>query len=183
MARTLGRRIVVVGSTGAGKTTLATALSARLGIPHVELDALHWEAGWSPASLPLFRARVSSALAGEGWVVDGNYQSVRDLVWPRADTIIWLDYGLPLIMLRLIRRTARRVRSGQELWNGNREQLHTVFSRDSLFIWALKTHGKRRKEFPLFLQEPEHRHIEVVRVTSPAAADRWLATLDTTSQA
>jgi adenylate kinase family enzyme len=79
----LGRRIVVVGSTGAGKTTLAEALSARLNIPHVELDSFYWEAGWAPASTLDFRARVAEALADDAWVVDGNYQSVRDLVLRR----------------------------------------------------------------------------------------------------
>lgn len=174
----LGRRIVVVGSTGAGKTSLATALSSRLGIPHVELDSLHWEADWTPASTPAFRVRVSEALASDAWVVDGNYGSVRDLVWPRAETIVWLDYGLPIIMWRLTRRTLQRVRTGHELWNGNRERLGTVFSRESLYIWAIKTHGKRRREYPGFVQEPEHRHLQIVRLSTPAQAKRWLAVLN-----
>src|SRR5947209_9511030 len=130
-SRGLGRRIVVVGSTGAGKTTLAEALSACLKVPHVELDALHWEAGWAAASTPAFRTRVSEALTGDAWIVDGNYQSVRDLVWPRAQSMVWLDYSLPVIMWRLTRRTAHRLRTGHELWNGNREQLGAVFSRES----------------------------------------------------
>src|SRR5579872_6394422 len=138
----MGRRIVVVGSTAAGKTSLASDLSSRLGIPHIELDALHWEAGWAPAAAPAFRARVSQALAGDAWVVDGNYSSVRDLVWPRADTMVWLDYGLPLILWRLTRRTGHRLRTGHELWNGNRERFGTVFSRESLYVWVFKTHGK-----------------------------------------
>jgi adenylate kinase family enzyme len=175
-SRGLGRRIVVVGSTGAGKTTLAEALSTRLTIPHVELDALHWEAGWAPASTPEFRARVSEALAGDDWVVDGNYQSVRDLVWPRAQAMVWLDYSLPVIMWRLTRRSAHRLRTRHELWNGNREQLGMLFSRESLFVWALKTHGKRRREYPAFLQEPEHRHLTVVRLCSPLEAEKWLTT-------
>jgi adenylate kinase family enzyme len=171
----LGRRIVVVGSTGAGKTTLAEALSARLNIPHVELDSLHWEAGWAPASTPNFRARVAGALADDAWVVDGNYQSVRDLVWPRAEAMVWLDYDLSVVMWRLIRRTAHRLRTGHELWNGNREQLSMLLSRESLFVWALKTHGKRRREYPAFLQEPEHRHLTLVRLCSPGEAQKWLA--------
>jgi adenylate kinase family enzyme len=177
MSGELGRRIVVVGSTAAGKTTLATALSDRLHVPHVELDALHWEAGWAPASTPEFRTRVFDALAGETWVVDGNYQSVRDLVWPRAEAMVWLDYGLPVIMWRLTRRTVHRLRTGRELWNGNRERFGTVFSRESLYLWALKTHHQRRREFPAFLQEPEHRHLAVVRLSSPAEAKRWLSAL------
>jgi adenylate kinase family enzyme len=174
----VGRRIVVVGSTGAGKTSLATALASRLSIPHVELDALHWEAGWAPASTPAFRDRVSQALAGDAWVVDGNYASVRDLVWPRADSIVWLDYSLPLIMWRLTRRTVHRIRTRHELWNGNRERLGTVFSRESLYVWVFKTHGKRRREYPGFLREPEHRHLQVVRLSTSAEAKRWLTSLN-----
>jgi adenylate kinase family enzyme len=177
MSPRLGRRIVVVGSTGAGKTTMAAALSERLDIAHVELDALHWETGWTAASTPEFRARVSLALAGDAWVVDGNYQSVRDLVWPRAEAMVWLDYDLPVILWRLTRRTAHRLRTDHELWNGNREQLRMVLSRESLFLWALKTHGKRRKEYPAFLQEPEHHHLQLVRLPSPRAAEQWLSTV------
>ena len=168
---------MVVGSTAAGKTSLATKLATRLDIPHVELDGLHWEAGWAPASTPAFRGRVSQAMSGDAWVVDGNYASVRDLVWPRAESIVWLDYGLPLIMWRLTRRTLHRLRTGHELWNGNRERLGTVFSRESLYVWAFRTHRKRRREYPAFLQEPEHRHLQIVRLSTPAEAERWLSAL------
>src|SRR5437763_2682195 len=84
------RRIVVVGSTGAGKTTLAKALASRLGYPFIELDALHWDSGWSAAPRELFRSRISEAISGNCWVVDGNYSVARDLIWERADLLIWL---------------------------------------------------------------------------------------------
>ena len=86
------RRIVVVGTTGSGKTTVARKLSRRLGIPHVELDALHWEPKWTPAATDVFRQRVAEALKGDAWVVDGNYSKARDLIWPRPP--IW--YGLTI---------------------------------------------------------------------------------------
>src|SRR5579871_6058918 len=92
---TAAHRIVVVGSTGSGKTTLARHLACRLHLAHVELDALHWDANWVPAPTPIFRERVDAALSGPAWAVDGNYSKVRDIVWPRADTVIWLDYPLP----------------------------------------------------------------------------------------
>ncbi len=88
-----GQRINVVGVTGSGKTTLARRLSDRLDIPHVELDALFWGPGWTETPDDVFRERVRQALAGERWVVDGNYSRIRDIIWPRADTIIWLDYS------------------------------------------------------------------------------------------
>lgn len=111
------RRIVVIGTTGSGKTTLAGQLSQRLAIPHVELDALHWDANWTPVSPPIFLERTAQALNGDAWVVDGNYSQVRTIIWSRADCIIWLDYSLWVIMRQLLWRTFRRILTGEELWN------------------------------------------------------------------
>jgi adenylate kinase family enzyme len=113
------RRIVVVGTTGSGKTTLAAAIAARLGIPHIELDALHWEANWTEAPTDVLRDRITRALSGAAWVVDGNYGKVRDLFWSRADTVVWLDYSLPVILWQLAGRTLKRVVTREELWSGN----------------------------------------------------------------
>jgi adenylate kinase family enzyme len=86
------QRISVIGATGSGKTTVARRTAEALGVPHIELDALHWEPDWEEAPLEVFRERVSDAIQGERWVVDGNYSKVRDMVWGRADTVLWLDY-------------------------------------------------------------------------------------------
>jgi len=86
-----GQRVAVIGTTGSGKTTLARHIAKRRGIPHIELDALHWEANWTETPLTVFRARVSEAVAPPAWITDGNYSKVRDIVWGRADTIIWLS--------------------------------------------------------------------------------------------
>ncbi|MGH2481898.1 MAG: hypothetical protein ACRDHW_19775, partial [Ktedonobacteraceae bacterium] len=115
------KRIVIVGTAGSGKTTLARQLGTLLDIPAIELDALHWEANWTPAALPALRERVDMALSGAALVVDGNYSSVRDLTWGRADTVIWLDYNLWVVMTRVVWRTFSRIIARQELWNGNRE--------------------------------------------------------------
>ena len=102
-------RIVIVGTTGSGKTTLGERLAAALGYPHIDLDALHWGPGWTPTPTDLFRARVSDALEGPCWVVAGNYGKTRDIVWARADTLVWLDYPLALTLMRLFRRTVKRI--------------------------------------------------------------------------
>ena len=81
----------------------------RLGIPYIELDALHWEPNWTEAPDEVMRERVRSAISGEAWVVDGNYSAIRDLVWARADTVVWLDLPLPTILARYARRTIRRL--------------------------------------------------------------------------
>ena len=172
------RRVAVVGTTGSGKTTLASRLAQRLGIPHVELDGLYWSPGWTPAEPEAFRERAAQALRGAAWVTDGNYRQVRDIIWGRADTVVWLDYPLAVILSRVVRRTVRRVVRREELWNQNREQLGTAFlSRDSIILWALRTYRRRRREYPVLLGVPEHAHLEVVHLHSPREARRWLAGL------
>ena len=88
------KRIVVIGRTGSGKTTLARELAAALDVHHVELDSLFFGPDFSTVSLPVLQERTSAAVAGDRWVIDGNKSAVRDLVWPRADTLIWLDYSI-----------------------------------------------------------------------------------------
>jgi adenylate kinase family enzyme len=172
------RRIAVVGTSGSGKTSFAAALAARLGVPHIELDALHWEPNWTEAETPVFRARVAAALAADSWVVDGNYTKARDLIWPRAEALVWLDYPLPLVLWRLARRTSRRALTRQTLWSGNRERLSThLFTRDSLFLWALQTHRRHRRRYPIALTEPAHAHLHLFRFRSPRAAAGWLGAL------
>jgi len=168
------QRVVVVGSTGAGKTTLARTLAERLDVRHVELDALHWDPGWVGAEREVFRSRVAEALTGERWVADGNYSAVRDIVWGRASILVWLDYPLPLILYRLARRTMQRVATGTELWNGNRERLREVFSRESIFVWAVQTYGRRRRLFSTLLTEPTYAHLTVFHLRSPRATETWL---------
>jgi adenylate kinase family enzyme len=176
--RKCGWRISVVGTIGSGKTTTASQIAQRLKIPHVELDALHWEPSWTEAPLEVFRERVTQALSGETWAVDGNYGKVRDIVWSRADTIVWLDYALPVILWQLLRRTVRRSLTQEELWSGNRETLSkALFSRESLLLYALKTHRRRKREYPALLSRPEHAHLALVHLRSPRETREWLSTL------
>jgi adenylate kinase family enzyme len=175
----IGRRIVVIGTSGSGKTTAAAAVAQRLGVPHVELDALHWESNWTPAPVDVLRERVRQALSGDAWTVDGNYGKVRDLVWTRADTVVWLDYSLPVIMSRLLRRTVRRVVTREELWGGNRESWRQTFmSRESILLWALQSYKRRRRQYPELLARPEYAHLAVVHLRTPGATRRWLSTID-----
>jgi len=121
---------------------------------------------------------VSDALSGDSWVADGNYGAVRDIVWGRAETLVWLDYPLGLALLRLARRTTRRVWTGEVLWNGNREDFRGAFaSRDSLFLWAARSHSRRRRTYPALLAQPEYSHLHTVRLTSRPLERAWLARL------
>ena len=174
-------RIVVVGSTGAGKTRLARELSRRFYVPHVEMDALNFDPGWNPlASVDpeTFRERVRSAVEGHAWVVDGNYGVARDLVWPRATALVWLDYPLRVVMWRTFWRTIKRSITRERLWNGARERLWVqFFSRDSIFLWVLQRYWWRRRAYPRILEEPEHAMLRVFRHRSPRETRTWLATL------
>jgi len=157
---------------------LARRLGEILGVPHVELDALHWGPDWAPASRAEFRQCISEALGGPAWVVDGNYSKVRDIIWSRADTVVWLDYPLPIVMARLTYRTLRRAITREELWSGNRERfwIH-LFSSDSLFLYVLRDYGRRRREYPVLLERHEYAHIHLVHLRWPRAARRWLDSL------
>jgi adenylate kinase family enzyme len=164
-------RIAVVGTTCAGKTTVAKRLAELHGAPHVELDALHWGPGWSEPSPQEFRTRVEEALANEEWVANGGYYGkLGDLVLDRAELVVWLDPPLTTVLRRLGSRTVRRVRTGKELWGGNRETWRgALFSRDSLFLWALKTHRPRRARYEARLAK-----YEVVRLRSASETEAWL---------
>lgn len=171
------RRIHVVGTSGSGKTTLARQIAERLDIPHVELDALHWEPNWTPADKAVLRARVTGALAGGAWVVDGNYSALHDLTLARADTLIWLDYPLPVVLWRVTTRTMRRYFARAELWNGNRERLRSVFSKDSIILWALTTWAKNRHRYRDLSADTTYAHVQVIRLRSPRQTRHWLQRL------
>jgi adenylate kinase family enzyme len=172
------RRVNVVGGSASGKTTFARRLAERLAVPHVELDALHWEADWTEAPNEVLRQRVTRATAGDAWVVDGNYSAVRDIVWERTEAVIWLDFPLRTVLWRYAVRTQRRIRTAEELWpgTGNRERLSMhLLSRDSLLVWILRTYRRRRRDYPSLLAA--HPHLAAIRLRSPAAADAWLRAL------
>ena len=170
------RRVNVVGISSAGKSTLARALAEHLGVPCIELDALHWEPGWVEADLETFRTRVLAATAADAWVCDGNYSAIRPIVLERADTVVWLDLPLRTCLARIIRRTARRARSGEELWGtGNRESWRKQLGRDSLVWWLLTTHRRRRREYEDRFADPALARLRVFRFQSAADAKAWLA--------
>ncbi len=176
-SRQIPRRVSVVGTIGSGKTSLAHKLASLLSAPHVELDALHWEPNWVEASNEVFRERVKQSLVGDAWVVDGNYHQVREIVWSRADTVVWLDYPLTTIIGRLTKRTIMRLLTHEKLWNGNAEHVRGVLSKDSVFLWAFRTYRRRKKQYPMLFGQPENSHLAVVRLLSPREAEQFLSNL------
>lgn len=171
------KRLVVVGTTSSGKSTLAKRLADRLGYDFIELDALHWEPNWTEAPLEVFRQRVETATQAPAWVVAGNYHVVRDIIWPKAEAVIWLDYSFPRIFWQLTRRTFSRWWTRELLWGTNRESLWTHFkfwSAESLFHWLFKTYWRRKREIPALLSQPEHGHLRLIHFKSPRATEAWL---------
>lgn len=177
------RRVVVAGETSAGKTTFSRLLARRLGLPVIELDALFWGPKWTKPDPGAFRASVAERIAGEAWVIDGNYSVARDLVWSRADTFLWLDPPLRVLLWRLFLRTNRRIRGQEELWpgTGNRERFSNAYlSRDSLFVWLIGAYRRHHHDWPTALANPRFAHLAVHRFRAPGDAERWLATLPET---
>ncbi len=171
-------RIIVIGTTGSGKTTLARKLARALGVEHVEFDAYRHGPNWRETPDDEFARQLVHALRGERWVADGNYSMVQHAVWPRATAIVWLDFTFGLVFWRLIVRTFRRGITRETLWNGNKENLFShFFTRHSLFLWAFKSHWRRRRTVPPTLALPQHAHLRLVHLRSPRAAARWLADL------
>ena len=141
-------RVIVIGTSCVGKTTFARSLASRVSFPHIELDALYWQPNWIPRPPDEFRALIAQALSQEYWVTDGNYAVVRDLIWSRATTVIWLNYVFPVVLWRALTRTTRRVLTGEELYSANRESLRmALFSRESILWWVLTTFHWRRKQY------------------------------------
>ena len=171
------RRIVLKGTSGAGKTTLGAELSRRLGVPFIELDALHHGPNWTAATSDELRAGVRAAMAAapDGWVIDGNYDSkLGDTVTAEAEVIVWLDLPLATKLLRTARRSLVRMRNDEELWNGNKETWRGwIADRDALFPYLVKAHRRHRREWPKrFAGDPR-----VVRLRSDAEVWQWVERL------
>lgn len=171
------QRISIIGTSGSGKTTLARQIAQITAIPHVELDYLRWEPNWQLVSQDIWRERISQALVGDRWIVDGNCSQVHNTIWSRADTVIWLDYSLVVILQRLLWRTLRRVMTQEEVCNGNYESWKTTLSRDSIILWTIQTYRRRKQEYPVLLSKPEYSHLEIIRLQSPRTTQNWLLSL------
>ena len=138
---------------------------------------MYHQAGWTPLDAGEFRRRVSEAAAGPSWVIDGGYSAVSDILWARADTVVWIDLPRRTIMRRIIWRTVRRMARRTELWNGNREQWRNLFTWDpekSVIAWAWRTYPDRRERYTAAMADPVHGHLRFVRLSTPAAVRRFL---------
>jgi adenylate kinase family enzyme len=165
------QRVVVIGTSGSGKTTLAGRLAAALGHEHIELDAIHWMPDWEMRPLDDFREKVTAATTGDRWVIDGNYSKVRDIVWGRATTVVWLNYSRAVVLWRIVTRTLLRSLRQEVLFSGNRESLSTaMFGKESIVAWSMSTFSRRRREYPQLFKETAYAHLKVVELRRPKHA-------------
>lgn len=178
------QRVVIIGVTSSGKSTLAETLAKRFDMSFIDLDALHWEPGWQEAQAEIFRSRVEKAIEARRWAIAGNYRGVRDITWLKADAVIWLDYPFLTVLWQLTRRTLKRWWTHELLWGTNYESLWNhakLWSEESLFHWLVKTYWRRKREYTLLLSQPEHQHLKVIRLKHPKETQEWLETFTSTT--
>ena len=170
-------RIAIVGDSGSGKTWLGGELAKRTGYPHIELDSLYWQEDWTPLPENELHGVVATAIAGDNWIIDGNYASVQPVVLEAADTIVWLDLPRWRVMTAITRRTLDRIFRKRTLWNNNRERLPNLLTwepEDNIIRWAWVQHPMYRKRYGAMALDPGHAHLEWVRLRSRREIDDWL---------
>jgi len=174
-------RIIVIGSSCSGKSSFATALATKKKIKYIELDQLHWLPNWVERPDSEFRELVQQAidpavLEGENaWIIDGNYSVTRDITWPQATQIIWLNHSFTLVLYRSITRSLHRIFTKKPLFAGNVESFgQTFFSRDSIIWWVIKTFHKKRSSYEALLKEQTKCGVKVVELKGQGQVDVFL---------
>ena len=168
-------RIVVIGSSCSGKSTFAQALAKKMQLTYIELDQLHWLPNWQERSDNDFRELVDEATSSESWILDGNYSVARDIAWPRANQIIWLNHSFSLVLYRAITRSVLRIVTKKTLFAGNVESFNqTFFSRESIILWVLKTYHQKRKRYAKLLKHQQALGVKVLEFKNQAQIDAYL---------
>jgi len=175
----LPKRIWVAGACGSGKSTLATKLAPLLGVEPTHLDEIHWRPGWVEGPSEVTDRRIREVAERPSWVIDGNYGRHRGAHIDTIDLLVWLDLPLRTVMPRLVRRCLVRAVRRQPVCNGNYEGLrHSFLSRDSLLLWELNEHQRRKREINENFHGRPH-----VRLRSQRDVDRWMQEVGATAGA
>jgi adenylate kinase family enzyme len=158
-------------------------LAQSLGSPCIELDELYWATNWTPKPDSEFRRLVEIAALAPRWVTEGNYGRIRDVLWPRATTVVWLNYSFVTVFLRALRRTFRHIIMRETLWHGNRESfVRSFLSRDSILVWVITTFIRRRKKFETLRENGNYPHLSWVELRRPSEAESYLKSITSVCQ-
>jgi len=175
-------RVVVVGSSGSGKTTTARALAEKLDLPHLEMDSVFHRDGLANEAHEDFIPTLDEFTSGDRWIVDGNYTShgTREVVWPRADTVVWLDPPRRVAMARVVKRTLRRTLLREEIWDGVKEPFSNLYSLDpyeNIVVWTWTRHAHVREKYELAMADGTWDHAAVHRLRSASEVDHFIDSL------
>jgi adenylate kinase family enzyme len=172
-------RVIVVGTTCCGKTTFARRLAKALGVPHIELDALYWLPDWRPREESQFQELVFEAVAGDQWVIDGNYSRLQDLIFRRATILIWLNFSFPRVLLRGLARTIRRVLTAEAVYAGNKESFGRAFlSKDSILWWLVTTYHRRRRRYRQVFAISRGPGLQKLEFRTPSTSEKYLRSVE-----
>jgi hypothetical protein len=166
------KRILVIGASGSGKSTLARRLSELLGLPYFPTDPFYWEADWKLASDEHVMRQLVNVVEHETWILDGNFEDRRELVWGRADCIIWLDYSLPTVISRVVLRNLRWLVTRQRVWSGNVMSLSRAISG---ICHAANSYATKKARYPGYLAA--FPAITVHHFQTSRETEAWLAGL------
>jgi len=177
-------RVLVVGTSGSGKTHLGKQLSQTLGCPHIEMDRLYWGPHWQAVSPEIFQRAVDDATTGPCWVADGNYSAVRDVLWPKATHVVWLNFSRTTVLRRVVWRTVSRAWTRKPLYSGNRESFRSAFlSKESIILWSMSTYSKNRTRYALLRKDPAFAHLQWTELRNPKHTPAIVAALASAAKA
>jgi len=168
-------RINIVGTSGSGKSTFAKALAEKLSCNYVEMDAIWWKENWQNISEEEFLLRLETTLAGNNWVLDGNYSVTTPIKWANVQMVIWLDLPFHITLYRAVKRAVLRAITKQEIWHGNRESWRKLLSKDSIVWWTLTTYKRNILKYEDLMCDQQFGHIQFVRLRNLKQVHEFLA--------
>lgn len=179
------KRINIVGTSGSGKSTFGRQMAEILNYPYHEMDTLFWKADWQESDDQEFMDKVRQATASSSWILDGNYNRTVPVKWAHADTVIWIDHSFARTLYQAVKRAFIRCLTKQELWpgTGNKETFRkSFFSKDSVVLWTIKTHGSNRKRYEGMMDSDKYQHIRFIRLSGHKQIKQFLAELAHTAE-
>lgn len=173
------KKIIIVGTTGSGKSTFAKRLVQKLDMPYIQLDFLFWKPNWKESRDEEFFKKVEHAVDNPCWILDGNYARTNHLTWTQADTVIWIDRSFWVTFYLLFKRALQRAISRKELWEGtgNKESFFRMFSKDSILLWLFKTYDSNILKYQARMEDPQFAHIKFYRLRSNKEIAHFLKNL------